>query len=265
MASLLALPAELRIAILEYVFADEVYGDEFTKDGNGVVYLNEAYRINNHLQALYTCRQLYEDGKVLAWKRTVFIVPNRFTDIPARLSRLQSKQVKAIRNITFVADSRHFRKLIEWQQHPFNIPDLTLDTLTIVLHRSSFWHYLFDFTADIVKVLRNLRGVRRIYIVRNAARVKGSLHAWYNRLVALIIKADHHERYDKAEPDPEKVWWQWSFDGSAQSICLEARPPKPIMDEEAYMQMIKPYMEELKVSVENEEWNPDPRSRYHYY
>lgn len=164
-----------------------------------------------------------------------------------------------------VADNRHFKKLLGWGEHPFGMSSLQLNTLTIVLHRSSRWHYLFDFTADIVKLLRQLEGVKRFVIVRNAALVKGSLKTWYNRLVALILKIDHQERYDKKPANPEKTWWSWSFDEVAQSIILEARPSKPTIDEESYMQQVLPLMEDLKSSIESEEWNPDPRSRYMYY
>ena len=74
------------------------------------------------------------------------------------------------------------------------------------------------------------------------------------------MKVDHFERYDKIPTSLESVWWEWSYDEVAQRICFEARPAKPIMGEEAYMQMMRPLMEELKVSIENEEVNPDPRS-----
>ena len=120
-------------------------------------------------------------------------------------------------------------------------------------------------TADITKLLRRLQGVRRLVFLRNNALVKGSFKTWFNRLVGLIMKVDHHERYDKTPPNLEAVWWEWSYDSTAHRICLEARAPRPIMDEEAYMKMIQPLMEELRISIESEEWNPDPRSRLPFY
>ena len=253
----LNLPAEVRIAILQYVFDDNLSGDGFTNRGKeGGILIDEKYRANDHLQTLLSCRQIYSDGSLLALSRTSFTVSNLFFRVPDRLSLLHSKQIAAVRNIAFVADSRHFRKLIEWGNYPFDMPDLQLDTLTIILHRSSFWHYLFDFTAGITKVLRTLKSVRRFVFVRNDALVKGSFKTWYNRLVGLIMKIDHHERYEKSPPNPEKIWWKWSFGEVAQTICLEAHPPKAVVDEETYLLSMKPLMEELMISIENEEWNP---------
>lgn len=262
MPSLLTLPAEIRMAILDHVFAEDTSGDGLTNHGKpGGICLDERYRANETLQALLTCRQIYQDGSIMAFGRTKFVISNLFFQIPDRLSPLHSKQLGAIRSIAFVADKRHIRRLIEWHESPFDIPSLSLDTLTIVLHRSSFWHYLFDFTAGITRLLRRLKGVKRFVLIRNNALVKGSFKTWYNRLVGLIMKVDHHERYEKTPPNLEHVWWKWSFDEVAQAICLEARPSRPMIDEEKYMLTMMPLMEELKTSVENEEWNPDPRTR----
>lgn len=203
---------------------------------------------------------MYQDGNLLALSRTNFMVSNLFFNIPERLAILHPKQVEAIRSITFVADARQFRRLIDWNGSPFGMPSLKLETLTIVLHRSSFWHYLFDFTADIVKLLRNLTGVKRFVFVRNAARVKGSFKTWYNRLVGLIMKVDHQERYMRPDHCLETTWWDWSYDQVAQSFSLEAKPPRPLVDEESYFQQMLPLMEDLRVSVESEEFNPDPRA-----
>lgn len=261
--ALLALPAEIRIAILEYVFDDNKDDDGFTEcSSTGTKTLNQDYSAGAKMMPLFTCRQMHVDATLVAMRRTSFVVTNLFFNIPERLALLGPKQIGAIRSITFVADDRHFRKLLSWGICPFGVPDLQLDTLTIVLHRSSHYHYLFDFTSDIVKLMRQLGGVRRLVFVRNNALVKGSLKAWFNRLVGLIMKVDHHERYDVNPPNPEKVWWTWdAYDDTAQSFCLQACPPKPLVNEESYMHQIKPIMEALKDSVENEEWNPDPRSR----
>ncbi|TKA68656.1 hypothetical protein B0A55_08804 [Friedmanniomyces simplex] len=261
---LLALPAEIRFSILEYVFADNTVDNGLkTHDATGETIINERYRVAAGLQPLSTCRQLHADGILLAFNRTAFVANSLFVAniIPERLSTLHEKQVAAIRSITFVADARHFRKLVDWGEHAFGVPALNLDTLTIVLHRSSFWHYLFDFTTGIAHLLRHLKGVRRFVFVRNRALVKGSFKAWYNRLVGLMMKFDHQGRYDKSPAELESVWWRWSFDDTAQSFCLEAMATKELVDEETYMRQILPLMEELQESIETEEWNPDPRSR----
>lgn len=254
---------QIRIHILEYVFEDTATENTVfnSRKVPGCIILNQDYSATSSLHALSTCRQLYIDGSLLALNRTSFLCTSLFCDIPARLSILHPKQIAAIRSIAFVADQRHFRKLLDWGQQPFGMAGLSLDTITIVLHRSSFWHYLFDFTADIVKLLRTLKRVRRLVFVRNAALVKGSFKTWYNRLIGLMMKTDHFQRYDVLPPTPEEVWWTWSYEERTQSFTLEAQPARDMMDEETYMTRMLPLMEELRDSMEHEEWNPDPRSR----
>lgn len=266
---LLSLPAELRIHILEYVFNETWNQDGFVQcqgsAGRQSIILDDKYSASLKLQPLLACKQFYQDGSLVAMNSTHFIARNLFFDVPQRLSILHQKQIEAIRHVSFVADDRQFRKLGNWGAHPFGMRDLKLETLTIVLHRSSFWHYLFDFTPDILKLLRNLQGVRRFVILRNEALVKGSLKTWYNRLVGLILKEDHRNRYEMSPPRVETTWWEWNFDDDGQRIVLDAKPAKQWMDEEEYMQFILPLMEKLRESVESEEWNPDPRARNHYY
>lgn len=260
---LLSLPAEIRLAILEYVYGidDQTIGFKGAAGSSKGIRIDPDYSNHAKLQPLYVCRQMHQDGSLLAMRRTSFVVNNLYVNIPERLGLLHAKQIEAIRSVTFVADDRHFRELRFWGDSPFGIDNLTLDTLTIVLHRSSHWHYLFDFTESLVSLLRQLRGVRRLVFVKNDAKVKGSFKTWYNRLIGLMLKVDHRQRYMVEPAELEKTWWTWSFDELAQSFCLEACASKLMVDEEAYMQQIQPLMEELRISVENEEWNPDPRVR----
>jgi len=262
----LALPVEIRISILEHVFEDELENTSFSyhEDSKGVL-LRDDYSAAGRSAPLLVCRQIYNDGSLAALRRTDFVVTNMFFNIPERLSVFQPKQLEAIRSIAFVADDRHFRKLSSWGTCPFGMPELRLDTLTIALQRSSHWHYLFDYTPAIVKLLRQLEGVKRFVFVRNNARVKGSFRTWCNRLVGLMLKVDHQERYMVEPPNPEKVWWTWNFDAGAQVFSLEACPSKMMVDEETYMQQVLPLMQALTTSIEAEEWNPDPRSRIMYY
>lgn len=266
---LLSLPAELRIHILEYVFEGDINPGGLMRcpgdKGRQSIILDDKYSASEKLRPLLACKQFYQDGSLLAMNTTHFIARNLFFDVPQRLSILHQKQIEAIRHVSFVADDRQFRKLGNWGARPFGIQALNLETLTIVLHRSSFCHYLFDFTPDIVKLLRNLQGVKKFVILRNEALVKGSLKTWYNRLVGLILKEDHRNRYEISPPRLETTWWEWEFDDEGQRVMLEARSPKPCMGEEEYMRFILPLMERLRESVESEEWNPDPRARNHYY
>lgn len=268
---LLALPAEIRMNIMEQVFETTSMLNGLVQDPSSraslgrVSVLDESYIASEQLSPLLVCRQLYQDSSAIGFSSTTFVMNSLFGDVAQRLSTIRPCSLEIIRYFTFVADARQFRKLVDWRLDAFHTPALNLDTLTIVLHRSSFWHYLFDYTEGIVKLLRTLRNVKRLVIVRNNARVKGSFKTWYNRLTGLIMKVDHTERYDKSPPCPESVWWSWSFDEIAQAITLDAQPPKEDMTEQAYMEMIVPLMQTLSTSIENEEYNLDPRSRYMYY
>jgi hypothetical protein len=260
-ANILTLPSELRTHILEYVFDENISHTGLIKrTANSSFAVNHTYSTATLLAPLLTCRQLYLDGHIPAFKRTHFLVTNLYIDIPERLSRLSSKQLNALRSITLVADSRHFRSMRAWGGHAFNNAALHLDSLTIVLHQTTH-HYLFDFTADIAKLLRRLQGVLRIVFVRNQAYVKGAFKTWCNRLIGIIMKIDHYERYDARPPNPEQTWWVWKFDDESETFCLDARPSKEMVDEETYMQQIKPLVDQLMISIESEEWNPDPRTR----
>jgi hypothetical protein len=261
--SLLGLPSEIRTSILEYVLDDNTSRTGLIKDPGGprrAVIIDHDYSAAAILAPLLACKHLYLDGRIPALKRTHFLVTNLYINIPERLSRLSDKQLNALRSIAFVADSRHFRAMKTWDDYAFGNAALRLDSLTVVLHESSH-HYLFDFTADIAKLLRKLQGVRRVVFVRNHAYVKGAFKTWCNRLIGIIMKIDHYERYDVQPPNPERTWWTWSFDDEAEIFCLEALPSKVMVDEETYMQQIKPLVDELMTSIESEEWNPDPRTR----
>ncbi|KAI5361862.1 hypothetical protein Slin15195_G055130 [Septoria linicola] len=262
---ILRLPAEIRSNILEYVFTNSFRSHGLQSSVVGETYLDEQYLASEGLNPLLVCRQWYQDGSLIAFNKAHFLVSNLFCNVPQQISTLHPKQIEAIRSVAFVADKRHFRKLLDWNNRPFGLQNLDLDTLTIVLHRSSAWHYMFDFTSDIVKLLRVLKGVKQLVFVKNAAMVKGSFRTWYNRLIGLIMKTDHQERYDKKPCNPELTWWTWKYDDLAHSFCLEACGPKEILEEEAYMQAMLPLMEELRDSMEREEWNPDPRARMMYY
>lgn len=271
---ILQLPAEIRVNILEYVFSSSSSSSSFSSSAGlktsstGEILIDEHYRASQHLQPLLVCRQFYREACLFAFSHTHFLISNLFTSIPQRLQQQQQQQqhppllhphqTAAIRSLAFVADKRHFRNLIDWHNgHPWGIPSLALETLTIILHRSSAWHYMFDFTSSLVSLLRSLRGVRRIIFVQNAALVKGSFRTWYNRLVGLMLKIDHRERYERFPASGEVTWWTWRFDDVGRTFTLEARPPKEMgVEEERYMVQMLPLVEELRRDMEREEWNP---------
>nr|OQO25655.1 hypothetical protein B0A51_05479 [Rachicladosporium sp. CCFEE 5018] len=261
---LLLLPTELLTQIIEYVFEDSSIGP-VTHMPNGIAVLNSSYTASSKLWPLLACRQLYYDHQFLALAYTSFSITSPFANIDARLISLAPSLQSAIRSLTFVADDRHFRMLIAWGNCPFDMPNLQLDTLAIVLLSSSRWHFLFDHTRDLIQLLRRLHNLKRLVFVRNNASVKGSFKTWCNRLIGLILKIDHEQRYLVDPPNLEQVWWSWEYDAKAQTFTLEAAEARPLMGEDEYMRRSLGLMETLRVSVESEEWNPDPRSRVMYY
>lgn len=263
---LLSLPAEIRLAIFDYAFPDRVDRIGFRNHNvPGGIVMDERYAASTAMALLLTCRQFYADASLIAMRKTPFTVSNIFSHVPECLSVLHPKQQSAIRHLSFVADARQFKDFAHWKSHAFGMAHLQLDTLTVILRPSTTWHFLFDFTDDVVRLLRTLGNVKQFAVVRNGARVKGSFKTWYNRLVGSMMKVDHQERYERAPPTPESVWWDWQFDDLGQRIRLEARPPKEWVDEAVYLERMLPRMEGLRLSIENEEYNPDPRSRMMYY
>ncbi|KAK6428396.1 hypothetical protein LTR95_015462 [Oleoguttula sp. CCFEE 5521] len=256
---LLLLPTELLTQIFEYVFEGSETGP-VTHMPNGIAVLNASYTASSKLWPMLACRQFYYDYQYLALAYTSFSITSPFANIDARLLSLAPNLQSAIRSLTFVADDRHFRKLIAWGNCPFDMPNLNLDTLTIVLLSSSRWHFLFDHTKDLIQLLRRLHNLKRLVFVRNNASVKGSFKTWCNRLIGLILKIDHEQRYLVDPPCLEQVWWSWEYDAKAQTFTLEAGEARELVGEDEYMREVLGLMETLRVSVESEEWNPDPRT-----
>jgi len=96
-------------------------------------------------------------------------------------------------------------------------------------------------------------GVKKIVFVRNRANVKGYFKTWYNRLIGLVLKTDHQERYDRDPPVLEKVWWEWEFDDGKETFSFTAKEPKPAMAEEDYMMLVTPLVEELMRNMNYED------------
>lgn len=252
-------------SIYELVFnAEETYKEAFYKhqEIDTPAELSDDYKPSSYLAPLLTCRQFYTDAHLLALSQTLFVIKNPYIclDIGNHLSRrLRPEQIASLRYIAFVADARHFRKLCLWKSYAFGLPSLRLHELSIILHRSSYWHYLFDFNTALVTLLRNLEGVQQLTIVRNSALVKGTLHTWYNRFTRLILKTDHSERFLASPPCPEKTWWSWQHCPKSQTVSLAYTPVKPgDLTAEQYRVMVAPLHETLKLSMEYEVVDTDP-------
>ncbi|CAD0021481.1 unnamed protein product [Aureobasidium pullulans] len=266
--SFLTLPAEIRTQIWKLVFnPEQSYQDAFScpRCTDAPQALQEHYWASSYLQPLLTCRQFYQDAHLLAFSRTTFVIRNPYTvlDIAGRInSTLRPTQISSLRSIAIISEARHFRQMHHWKTHAFGIPALDLEDMTIILHRSSYWHYLFDFNVMMTQMLRDFNGVKKICFIRNYARVKPHFHTWFNRFVGAMMRLDRNERFAKRECRLEKTWWNWEFDGNKQTATLiKVRAKDAELDVEAYDQLMAPMMEWLKESMEVEEYDPDPGSR----
>jgi hypothetical protein len=180
-----------------------------------------------------------------------------------KLGYLNPLQLDALRNVTIVvAGQIQFRDMLEWAKYPFDMEDLHLDTLSVIFHRSAHRHNPHDFTRPLVRLLRRLQNVHRMRFVRNGANIKGYFKTWFNRLVGLILKEDHHQRYESpGAPHLPAFWWGWRFDEGRQSFELVAREPMGVVEEQEYMEMVRPWVEQLIREMEIEEIDPDPAAR----
>lgn len=256
------------VSIYDLVFRpEECYNEAFYQhnEQDASMQLWDNYKPSTYLAPLLTCRQFYADAHLMALSRTLFVIKNPYIclDIGNHLSaRLRIDQIASLRYMAFVADARHFRKLCHWKNYAFGLESLRLTELSIILHRSSYWHYLFDFNVALVALLRNLQGVQRLTFVRNNAMVKGTLHTWYNRLVKLILKSDHKERFIASPPCPETTWWSWEHYSEAETVSLFCKPGKRRdLTVEEYTILVAPLYESMKLSMEYEVEDPDPMSR----
>ncbi|KAI4853171.1 hypothetical protein E4T44_01005 [Aureobasidium sp. EXF-8845] len=229
-ASFLTLPAEIRTQIWSLVFdPEQSYKDVFSCprcNDQASSALQEDYWASMYLQPLLTCRQFYQDAHLLAFSRTTFVIRNPYTvlDIAGRInSTLRPEQISSLRSIAIISEARHFRQMHHWKNHAFGIPALQLDNMTIILHRSSYWHYLF---------------------------------------VGAMLRLDRVERFGRKECRAEKTWWSWSFNGTKEIATLVRVPSKDAgMDIESYDETMAPLMNQLKQSMLLEEYDPDPMSR----
>jgi len=278
--SFLDLPAEVRTNIYEHLFDSEESRSLAFHKPEAADSLNEEYYASDYLSPLLTCRQFTRDAQLLAFSRTTFVIRNPFTakTVSARLSsRLSPQQIASVRSIAFIAEADHFRQMRNWQGHAFGVPQLHLDSLTFLLYRSSYWHYLFDFNTIVIDLLRGLDGVKSFEYVKNGSRVKPFFHTWFNRLCGAMLKRDVVERFGtgatvasiaalRVPPADSKTkagyWWDWEFDLARQTAKLiRGKEIRAGCEADEYEAWVEPFRQELRKSIEAEEYDPDPMSR----
>ncbi|KAF2864729.1 hypothetical protein BDV95DRAFT_600288 [Massariosphaeria phaeospora] len=264
MTSLLTLPAELRLQILSHVLQQPRNAGllRTTPTPKPSLLLDSSYTASRNLSLLLTCHQFQHDFTQLAFSHTTFVVTDMYSPLATLLRPLQLCQLSSLRRIAFVAGTRQFEEMVHWCRFPFNTEALRLEELSVVLHRSAYWIYLSDFTTEMVGLLRRLENVKVLRFIRNMAHVKGDFRTWYNRMIGLVLKEDHYQRYDAlGAPNVESTWWEWSYVEEDVAFELVAQDAKPVIPEDQYMEFVKPKVERLVKDMELEEEDSDPRSR----
>jgi hypothetical protein len=255
---LLSLPAELRIQILSYVFVQQPDAGfirsekSSTLDYHGLV-IDNHYSPAFQLNILSTCRQFRRDFTTIAFRNTTFLVRDNCVSLHTLLRRLQSHQLASLRRVAFVTSPKRIRELVEWTRYPFDMENVHLEELTVVLYRSEHWHYPSHYTRDLVALLRRLEHVKALKFVRNSAPVSGSFRTWYNRLIGLLLKEDHYQRYDAPDaPNVEATWWEWRYDYADNTFELIAQSPKPVLPEAEYIGYVAPLVRRLMSDMEDD-------------
>lgn len=249
--SFLSLPTELRLQCLGYVFTQPPNAGFIQCEKPSVgsyhgLLLDSNYSASSQLNILLTCRQFRADFTCLAFSITTFIVKVTSTSLTAMLQPLQDHQLSNLRKVAIEVSPERMRELVSWESYPFDRGDVRLRELIIVLQRTGRWHYPAQYTRELVALTRRLRNVEVLRFVRNSAYVNGSFRPWYHRLVGLILKEDHYQRYDAPNaPLVEATWWVWSYDYFTNSFQLLAQPPKPVMPEPEYIEMVAPMVRGL--------------------
>ncbi|KAH7065981.1 hypothetical protein BKA63DRAFT_168435 [Paraphoma chrysanthemicola] len=224
-SSLLHLPAELRLHIAAYAL-EQPTNAGITDPKSG--WIDREYDPTIYLNILLVCRQFHDDFAKLAFQKIRFIVKGHLT------SPIWTLPVDKLRNLRKLAIRPTKLVNIGWHKYPFNNENLRLDELCIATDDFDFVH--------LTSLLRRLQHVTTIRILPKTAFAS----ALYARLVGIMYKQDHHQRYDApGAPDIGRVWFEPSFDPETMCIVLEAQSPQPVVLEEEYMKYMKPRIDAL--------------------
>ena len=240
----LALPAELRLLIFDYVLEHYKKKDSLfnliyplghilkdTQRGLFPLSYPSGTPLNPNLGSrclttLLTCRQFYQDFSRPAFSAAQFLITDQYSSIPRRLASLQPYQLTSIRHLTFVAGNRAiFEDMIHWKEYPFNLEDLKLESLTVAIQRSANRFWARDDTADqLVELLKRLRNVKTFSVAKNGADTRTlSFDGWYRAIVWRLLSDEQRRAYVAQTPQQEMERWVGSFSHEFQSFCLVVR------------------------------------------
>ncbi|KAH7346940.1 hypothetical protein BKA66DRAFT_478136 [Pyrenochaeta sp. MPI-SDFR-AT-0127] len=245
----LSLPTELRLQIAAYALEQwpdagltmkEVRGSNLPRRSgvhSAFQCLDPFYRAASNLSVLLVCRQFRLDFTRLAFEKTRFIL----TVHPDQVIADQTDVF--LQNVRKLAIRCRWLSLETWGSWPFNVESIYLDELIVAPIGS------FD-VSELVRLLRRLRNVKMIKIILDETSGK-TYPLKYYRLVGAVLKEDHYQRYDAPmAPQLESTWWDWSYNKNENCFLLVAQEPKPIMEEEAYMVLMKPKVDEVMEGME---------------
>lgn len=247
-----SLPAELRLDIAAYVLEQssstgfvKLRSDPDFERRLGMnrrtcgLFLSPHYSAASNLSLLLVCRQFRNDFTRLAFQMTLFSLRvNSERKIAAQPHTL-------LRNVRKLAIRCHSNLLASWHEYAFNTERLHLDELHVVILAG-----VSPNRPEIVTLLRRLKYVKCIrFLIPEDPYYMVTLG--YNSLIGALLKEDHYQRYDAPNaPNLESTWWTWRFGPLLQHFTMVAQEPKPVMDEEAYMLLVKPLVDDIMERAE---------------
>lgn len=240
-----SLPTELRLHIAVYVLEQSPSTGFVASQGPygplskhiRCFSLNKRYTAAANLTILLVCRQFRNDFTRLAFQKTIFVLPIN----PSRF--IVDNSDALLRNVRRLAIQCHRDIITSWHEYPFDRECLKLDELHVGMMGSPD-------TIEMVRLLRRLKNVKRIRFIRDRGVLYTSLPS-YNSLIGRMLKEDHYQRYDAPNaPNVESTWWIWSLNKEDQHLTLLAQEPKPVMEEEKYMLLVKPLVNDVMIWAE---------------
>ncbi|KAI8942268.1 hypothetical protein NX059_000347 [Plenodomus lindquistii] len=236
-ATLLDLPVELRLQIASYALEQPrdsgLVWKQTPGDDHGVYHgllPDENYSSASNLGLLLVCRSFYEDFTRLAYGKTTFVLQR---DAKGCLDRMPLARSQTIRRLVIPFEQLHAFSTCSF--------DMKLEDLSIVCPDRSECNL-----NTMVDFLRCVDSIKHIRLLFQDNEIKHRHLKQCYSLAGAILKEDHYQRYDApGAPNIEASWWSWKYDAIMHIFTFTAQPPKPIMEEKAYMELVAPLIEEL--------------------
>lgn len=245
------LPTELRLQIAAHVVeqpsnAGLIYEGKEQVNETGIVdsltdrkipgfHLDAHYSAASNWSLLRVCRQFWVDFSKLAYSQTRIVL------FPSQLHMLHSKPDDFVRNIRKLALSCDLLTLSSWEEYILNEPRLQLEELCIAMVDQVLPYDKYPLLVRLLRHLQNVKSIR--FVLDPSGTVADQVNC--DSLIGSILKEDHHERYDANNaPQLESTWWTWEHKDDQGSRLFTSQPPKPLMDEQAYLEIVRPLIDD---------------------